>query len=289
MNRINDKNQKNIRELNEEKIKLEENKKDLDFEKAYLDDVLASQEETARQQKELQKVAKERIRVLRIQYQDMIDARNAAHQEQKLLVQKINNIAPVVDSQGGMLRPIGSGFQVRASVWSYSRGGKHLGIDLAAPIGTSIVAPANGIVIATDTDCSTHGSFGNTCGMGYGNYILMIVRDSGSTYGALYGHMQNGGVLVSVGQSISKGQMIGKVGNSGSSMGAHVHAELFYLGTNSVEETYAEWLSAPYIQFGLGGSPSPSEYSNRCDVKGFVPNCRMNPSSYWGLYVGDSY
>ncbi|HZJ87519.1 MAG TPA: M23 family metallopeptidase, partial [Erysipelothrix sp.] len=207
-----------------------------------------------------------------------------------LMVEKINSIAPVVDSQGGMLRPISSGFHVSASVWSYASGHKHLGIDLAAPVGTSIVAPANGIVIATYTGCATYGGLSNTCGMGYGNYVLMMVRDSGSTYGALYGHMQSGGVLVGVGQSISQGQVIGRVGSSGTSTGPHVHGELFYLGTDSVQETYDRWYSgSKNIQFGLGGSSWGNEYSNRCDVKGYSANCRMNPSSYWGLYVGNSH
>lgn len=288
MNRINEKNQENIRELNEAKEKLEEKKEDLDFQKVYLEDAVNEQEAAKKEQETLQALAQERISVLRREYQAMVDARNAAEQAKKALVSRIDKIGPIAESAGGLARPISTGFYVSASVWNYPEGSKHLGIDLAASVGTSIVAPANGIVVATNGSCPTYGSLSSSCGGGYGNYILMIVRDESSAYGALYGHMQSGGVLVSVGQQISKGQQIGKVGSSGSSTGPHVHAELFYLGNKSVQQAYDDWYNGSRnIQFGLGGAGWSDEYSNRCDVKGMSADCRMNPSAYWGLYVGN--
>lgn len=289
MNRINDKNQENIRELNEEKIKLEEKKLDLDFQKKYMAEVLEEQQKSIKEQKELKILAEERIVILRAAYQEMLDKRNAAQQQQKAIVSKIDSIGPIETTQGGMYRPLNGGYYISASVWGYSGGGKHLGLDMAAPVGTPIVAPANGIVAATNTGCPTQGSLGSSCGGGYGNYIMMIVSSEGSAYGALYGHMQAGGVLVSVGNQIGQGQNIGLVGNSGSSTGSHVHAELFYLGEKSIQEAYDDWYNGSRnIQFGLGGSGWGNEYANRCDVKGMVPDCRMNPSNYWGLYVGNS-
>ncbi len=289
MNLINEKNQENIRELNAEKVVLEEKKEELDFEKAYMADVLEEQVASVNEQKELKTLAEERVIVLRNAYQEVVDKRNAAQQEAKVMGEKIASIGPIESSSGNMLRPIGSGFYVSASVWNYSGGSKHLGIDLAASRGTSIVAPANGVVIATNTGCPTEGSLSSSCGSGYGNYVVMIVYNDGKAYGALYGHMQSGGVLVSRGQQISRGQTIGRVGNSGTSTGAHLHAELFYLGQKNVDQAYDAWYNGPRnIQFGLGGSTSPNEYNNRCDIKGYVENCRINPSNYWGLYVGNS-
>lgn len=289
MNRINEKNQENIRLLNEEKVLVVDKKDELNFERKYKDELLQSQVTAVKEQEELKVVAQERVRVLRTAYLEMAEKRNAAEQASKVLGSKISNIGSIASSQGSMVRPINSGFYVSASVWSYSSGNKHLGIDLAAPRGTAIVAPANGMVIATHTGCPTEGSLSSGCGGGFGNHVVMIVSSENKAYGALYGHMQNGGVLVSPGQKISQGQVIGRVGNSGTSTGAHVHAELFYLGNMSVNEAYDDWWSGSRNnRFGTGGSTWGNEYSHRCDVKGYVPNCRMNPSSYWGLYVGNS-
>lgn len=285
MNRINEKNQDNIRELNVAKEKLEAAKKDIDFQTKYLEDIVKGQTIAVNEQKELQKLAEQRITLLRQQYAEMIASQEAAEQQKKLIVEKIGSIGPVESSSGSLERPLRSGYSVSAGLWNYSSGGKHLGVDLAAARGTPIYAPANGIVLYTRKDCPTEGSLSSNCGGGYGNSVLMIISSEGKTYGALYGHMQNGGVLVSANSKITKGQQIGRVGNSGRSTGAHVHAELFYLGTQSVQSAYDEWhAGSKNIQFGLGGSTWGNEYANRCDVNGWKANCRMNPQKYWGLY-----
>src|SRR5690554_450043 len=284
MNLINEKNQDNIRILNEEKAKLEEDKLDLEFQRKSVNDLIDRQKERVAYQEELRAYAQERIVVLRREYQALLNARSAAEEERKLAVQKIEQIGPVETSRGGLLIPVQGSFYVSGRPWAYAGGGKHLGLDLAARVGSTLVAPANGIVIATNSSCPTYGSLSSTCGQSYGNYVVMIVSSDNVTYGVLYAHLQQGGVTVGVNQNINKGQVVGRVGSSGSSTGPHLHVELFYLGTVSVQEAYDNWHNGPRnIQFGLGGSSSSSEYGNRCEVKGQYPNCRMNPASYWGV------
>ena len=85
----------------------------------------------------------------------------------------------------------------------------HQGLDIAAPMGTTITAAASGTVISA-------GWYG-----GYGNYILI---DHGGGMATGYGHCSQ--IFVSVGQKVQKGQAIGAVGSTGYSTGPHVHFEV---------------------------------------------------------------
>jgi LysM repeat protein len=127
--------------------------------------------------------------------------------------------APVVSrpsSQGGSssglkeysgyyLRPVAGG---RRSQGFHG----HNGIDIAAPVGTEILASADGEVIISRT--------GGWNG-GYGNYI--VIRHSNGTQ-TLYSH--NSTNLVSAGESVKQGQVIGLVGRTGKATGPHLHFEI---------------------------------------------------------------
>ncbi|MFT8710114.1 MAG: M23 family metallopeptidase [Sporolactobacillus sp.] len=56
-----------------------------------------------------------------------------------------------------------------------------------------------------------------------GNYV--IIKNRNNVYAALC-HLQTGSIQVSVGQSVNKGEAIGKIGNSGNSFGPHLHFQL---------------------------------------------------------------
>lgn len=85
----------------------------------------------------------------------------------------------------------------------------HSGMDIRAPMGAPVKAMAKGTV-----------SFAGRKG-GYGNCI--IIRHLGS-YETLYGHLSQ--ILVTPGQQIDIGQVIGKVGSTGRSTGPHLHYEV---------------------------------------------------------------
>lgn len=86
----------------------------------------------------------------------------------------------------------------------------HKGIDIGAPSGAKIIA-SNGGKVATSAYNAN----------GYGNYVIL---DHGGGKLTVYGHMSKRGV--SVGQSVTKGQQIGKVGSTGRSTGPHLHFEI---------------------------------------------------------------
>jgi len=85
----------------------------------------------------------------------------------------------------------------------------HQGLDIAAPMGTTVKAAAGGTVISA-------GWYG-----GYGNYILI---DHGGGMATGYGHLSQ--IFVSSGQQVGKEQPIGAVGSTGMSTGPHLHFEV---------------------------------------------------------------
>jgi len=85
----------------------------------------------------------------------------------------------------------------------------HSGIDLGAGRGTNILAAESGVVLHS-------GLLG-----GYGKCIII---DHGNGISTLYGHCDS--LLVSVGQTVQKGFIIGKVGSTGLSTGPHLHFEV---------------------------------------------------------------
>lgn len=85
----------------------------------------------------------------------------------------------------------------------------HQGVDIPAPLGTKIKAPADGVVI-----------FAGRMG-GYGR---LIVIDHGNNYKTVYGHLN--AFDVEVGDRVRKGDYVGEVGNSGRSTGSHLHYEV---------------------------------------------------------------
>lgn len=296
MNRINEKNQNNIRELNVARKELQEHRLDLEFDQKNLEAIIKTQEESIKEQEILKQDTEVRIKKLRAEYAALTAAKEEEENRRKVTSNKISNIKDAVStkppSTGSLAWPISSGFRVSAGVWNYpgdtSASGKHIGLDLASSVGTAIVAPANGIVIGTNKGCPTYGGYPqNNCNSGYGNYVLMIVNHQGTIYGILYGHMMQGGVLVNEGTPVNKGQQVGRVGSSGNSTGPHVHAEIYFLGNDSIEAAYDRWYNGPRnTNFGAG--PKSVEYANRCEVKGMNAPCRLNPSKMWGLNVGDS-
>lgn len=107
-----------------------------------------------------------------------------------------------------------SGFFVRPVVGGRRSQGLHghNGIDIAAAPGTPILASASGRVIVA--------KLGGYNG-GYGNMII-ITHDNGVQ--TVYGHLRD--IYITQGSTVSQGQTIGEVGNTGKSTGPHLHFEV---------------------------------------------------------------
>ncbi|HSV88942.1 MAG TPA: M23 family metallopeptidase [Bacteroidales bacterium] len=90
----------------------------------------------------------------------------------------------------------------------------HTGVDFIAPTGTPIYSTGNGVVRRAQRNFS-----------GYG---LMVEIDHGFGYATLYAHMHT--IKVQPGQRVSRGEVIGTVGNTGLSTAPHLHYEVIRNG-----------------------------------------------------------
>lgn len=100
----------------------------------------------------------------------------------------------------------------------------HAALDIANKPGTPVVSIGNGTVTRVSKGCNQNGYVGNKCGGGWGNYIRITYKVKGTTYEAIYAHLLTSNVAA--GQTVSAGQVIASMGNSGSSTGPHLHIEM---------------------------------------------------------------
>ena len=98
----------------------------------------------------------------------------------------------------------------------------HPGMDIANELGTPIVATADGVV--------------DYAGWNSGGYGNMVDIDHGNGMMTRYGHASQ--VLVSVGQSVKRGQVIAYMGSTGFSTGPHVHYEVIINGQRVNPNSY---------------------------------------------------
>ena len=123
---------------------------------------------------------------------------------------------------GSFIRPNNGTITARygsgGSRWS---SGRHTGLDIAAPTGTSIYASDSGRV----SFAGWKGSYGYT-----------VIINHGNGYETYYAHCSR--LLVSVGEKVNQGDLIARVGSTGNSTGAHCHFEVRYNGVTKNPENY---------------------------------------------------
>lgn len=149
----------------------------------------------------------------------------------------------------------------------------HRGHDIASNAGQNIVAAAAGVV-------EIAGSYS-----GYGQTVS--IRHAAG-YSTLYGHMITGSILVSPGDVVAQGTVLGRVGNTGNSFGEHLHFEVrtptnavMSLGSYSCNQTVTRGVPIPVDIPGLGsgtpiappadrdGDGVPDAFDTCPDVRGF--------------------
>lgn len=137
------------------------------------------------------------------------------------------------------LKRMASGFGYRTDP-IYKTTKFHAGMDFSSPIGTEIYATGDGVVVRADADAS-----------GYGNHVRI---SHGYGYLTLYGHMSR--IKVRNGQKVKRGDVIGFVGNTGKSVGPHLHYEVHKNGqpVNPVNFYYNDL--------------SPEEYARLIELSG---------------------
>lgn len=132
-----------------------------------------------------------------------------------------NNSSNVINSNGKFDWPL-KGYgknKITATFPKYPDGTRHDGVDIGVPIGTPVYAAASGEVIRSKYYLT--GNYSGGYSDGYGNYVMIYHGD----YTTLYAHLQYKKV-VSVGQYVKKGDIIGYTASTGNSTGPHLHFEI---------------------------------------------------------------
>lgn len=132
-----------------------------------------------------------------------------------------NNVPPAASSTDWGWPTISP--YVITSYFGYRWGKLHGGIDISGSgFGSPIYSSTEGVVVKKFAGCADRGFYGSTCGGGFGNYIEVQTSTGLIIY---YAHIKNN-IRVNVGQTVSKGTLIGYMGDSGSSTGTHLHFEI---------------------------------------------------------------
>lgn len=172
-----------------------------------------------------------------------------------------------------LMRPLESKYHVvigsgEWNEWKYHSAHGHYGCDYDAPIGTKVYASADGIVCESEDDAE-----------GYGKHVV-IKHSKGENYSiySLYAHLNKR--VVENGSSVKQGQLIGYVGNTGHSFGAHLHFGIYK------EKKYldSEWSNPPSV-----GTVDPEKYlENWLAVKSEAIASTGKPKVSWNVWPGAS-
>ncbi|REJ81606.1 MAG: M23 family peptidase [Bacteroidetes bacterium] len=127
------------------------------------------------------------------------------------MLSSIPAIQPVANKD---MKRVASGYGMRMHP-IYKTVKMHTGMDFTAPVGTEVYATGNGTVSKIEFN-----------GRGYGHNVII---SHGYGYETLYGHLSK--MTVKPGQKVKRGDVIGFVGNSGTSTGPHLHYEVRKGGT----------------------------------------------------------
>ncbi len=207
------------------KTKLEESQKKQEKKRAEADKLLAELVATGEEYEKLLDEAEEKASKVGSELGDAKDDLKEAKYQQWLST----SVPPTTSNSGGSA---GSSNVVGGKKWlvpcNYTRFSSpfgwrthpvygdrrfHYGVDLAASSGTPIVATRSGVVSTTTYDWSS-------------GYYVTIDHQDGFT--SKYLHMTH--YIVSPGQTVSAGQVIGYVGSTGTSTGPHLHFSILYNG-----------------------------------------------------------
>ncbi len=218
-------------EIERQKTKLEEERSKLVSLKSDLDSQM-SQRSALLGELEQEQHFLEEYKVTLAEEQEMIAKQAEAVKKAKQIAQeKLENLgdngdSPSVDPGGAMFIWPAAGNRSSNFGWRihpiYNVKRFHAGVDVAAPAGTPIYSSGKGTGVVSVA--KYHWS--------YGNHVMIVNQIDGQTYTTNYAHMTR--FVVSPGQTVEQGQLIGYVGTTGSSTGNHLHFEIHKGGYNGV-------------------------------------------------------
>ena len=234
-NTIQESLQEMLVQLRKEKILLENQKEELNIDK---EELVKQQKELGDQQDVLQQAQAQQQSLLsqtrssQARYQQLLAEAQA---EEKRFRQEIFELEEelrerqravalppgefIWPSKGALVTQgygcLSSGFAVRSyspcETGSGKRGGFHNGVDIAAPLGTPVVAVDSGVVVAMSSSR-----------YGYGVWVA-VKHNNGLV--SMYSHLSK--ITVTQGQHVQAGDKVGNMGSTGFSTGSHLHLVVY--------------------------------------------------------------
>lgn len=229
-------NQELITELDELSKKIEEEKKELENDKVVVE--AAKRQESAHQEQlATSRSAKEsRFKLLEKDAKELQKQLDREKEESDRLEQELKNLSKtstvVYDSSTSFIWPLPSTSKKITCNYGYRthpvtgvKNSFHTGVDIGnAPTGTDIYAVKSGKVITAGWNTA------------YGNRVII---DHGNGLTTMYAHASK--LLVSVGDTVTQGQVIAKVGSTGYSTGPHLHFEVRKDGVSQNPKNYINY------------------------------------------------
>ena len=226
-------------ELEANKAELETAETELEEKQSELETAKAEKEEYAEQLSEEEQELEEKIQELQ-DTNDELDSKIAAAQEKiaaaKAAAEAVAAAAAASESSSsssssgysssaisgtessyGLIWPVLSKYSITTG-WYYSNGSVHGAVDFSGSgiSGTPVYAAADGYVVEATSLINSSGNY-----YSYGNYIFIAHYNGLYT---LYAHLSS--MVVSEGDTVTQGQVIGYVGSTGNSTGPHLHFEV---------------------------------------------------------------
>lgn len=236
VNMMIDSNKDLIAELDELSKKIEEEKKELENDKVVVE--AAKRQESAHQEQlATSRSAKEsRFKLLEKDAKELQKQLDREKAESDRLEQELKNLSKtstvVYDSTTSFIWPLPSTSKKITCNYGYRthpvtgvKNSFHTGVDIGnAPTGTEIYAVKSGKVITAGWNTA------------YGNRVII---DHGNGITTMYAHASK--LLVSVGDTVTQGQVIAKVGSTGYSTGPHLHFEVRKDGASQNPKNYINY------------------------------------------------
>lgn len=154
--------------------------------------------------------------------------------------------------------PLRSGFNI-ISLDYYQDGDPHTGIDIGHGNQPTqdVYAVADGTVVSAKNLCAHYNGYPHnkkSCKAGnLGNFVKIRHNVNGKVFYSQYGHLTQNSITVKVGQKVTAGTKIGKMGSSGNSMGPHLHLAIFQ-GDYTAEKgqkTFDFYVDNPDVMKGI--------------------------------------
>ena len=233
-----DKSKELVKKLEQQKADYEKNKKKIDQDQSKFEDELKKlydQRAEIAAKEEAERIRKEREAAAAAEAERQRQLAEQQRQQQQQTQQPVwsqptwSQPTTIGLGSGKFIWPV-PGYYGITSEFGPRWGSNHNGMDISSwgIAGQNFVAAAAGTVIRVENYCPHNYGKSSSCGCGggYGRYCIV---DHGNGLWSLYGHATN--ISVSVGQTVNAGDVLGQVGSTGWSTGAHLHFEVRLYGT----------------------------------------------------------